>query len=161
MRWLSSIILIFLFLSSSCSSNRSQPEDEIYAFINTAENFIEEHQGRKAKQVIAIDYSDDRQRSKKDLEQILTYYLLKHKKIHILKHISSITFSTPENSTAIVFAAMAGRGGEIKDMLATLQTDVYRFTFTLKKAEDSWLLISADWTRASAEDIEEIWGSIQ
>lgn len=157
-----SFALIFLLLASlfSCSSSKPKPEDEIHKLINSTEKLIEEHQGRKVKQIIADNYSDEQNRNKKDLEQILTYYLLRHQKIHILKRITELAFTDPDTCTATVYAAMAGTGGEIKEMLSSLQTDVYKFTFSLTRIDKKWLLRSAHWERASKEDIAEIWASL-
>lgn len=154
------IIVLLLSLNTSCSTNTSKPEDAIYEFINNAEKLIEDHQGRKTKQLIAVNYSDEKKRSKNDLDQLITFYLLRHQKIHILKHVAEIKFSQPSACTVTVYAAMAGTGGKVKEMLATLQTDVYRFTFSLSKSDDEWLVTSADWERASSDDIAEIWGSL-
>ncbi len=144
----------------TCNSKSTKAEDEIIALIDHVENLMEEHQGRKVKQLIATTYSDERKRQKKDLEQLITYYLLRYQKIHILKQVTDITFTNSTSCSTTVFAAMAGTGGELKTMLESLQTDVYKFHFLLDKSNGDWSLTSADWQKASAEDIKAIWGSL-
>lgn len=156
---------LFLFLAFvpffiSCSSSQTKPEDAIYQLIGHAEQLIEEHHGRNVKQLIAENYGDDKKRTKKDLEQIITYYLLRHQTIHILQQTTEVNFINENHCSATVFAAMAGRGGAINEMLDTLQTDVYKFVFSIKKADSDWKVTSADWNRASTEDIRDIWGSL-
>lgn len=149
-----------LFIIVSCGSNKTKPEDEIYDFVAHAEQLIEDHQGRKAKQLIADNYNDEKKRSKKDIEQLITYYLFRHQTIHILQQTTEIVFSSDSNCSVTVYAAMAGRSGELKEMLKTLQTDVYKFTFILSKANSSWKVSSANWQRASTDDISKVWGSL-
>ena len=98
---------------------------------------------------------------KKDLEGIITYYMFKHKKIHLLVHVSDISFNEDGSCLTTVYAAMAGRAGPIQELLDSLQTDVYKFNFLLQKDGGDWLLHSSDWERATTDDISMIISSLK
>lgn len=157
------VLFLCLVLSqlSACSLFDGQPDNALEKLIGEIEVDFEEHQGRRLKKRIAIDYKDDQGRSRQDLEGMVTYYLLAHQKIHLLVHLSESSCQNELQCSTVVYVAMAGRSGKVKEMLSSLQTDIYRFNFQFKKADGDWLLHNADWQKATTDDIPALWQSLQ
>ncbi len=146
------ILGLFIITLPSCSSTESY-EEEIKQLISEVEAGFEEHNGKYLKGVIAENYSDENNGTKKDIDGLITYYLFRHKNIHLLSHVTEIAYSEQGSSNITVYAAMAGRAGAFKDLLSSLQADVYVFNFKIQKIKGDWQLISAAWERATQDDI--------
>ena len=152
------------FLLSATLVSCSQPQDkeaEVRKLVKFVETSFEEHQGKKIRSIVSENYIDGAGRQKKDIEGLVTFYLLRHKNIHLLTHITQIDF--PDNKTSVVtlYAAMAGTSGKFKELLGSLRTDVYKFNFTLQLSKDDWLLQSSEWERASTDDISLLIDSLK
>lgn len=150
-----------MIISTSCSFFQDDEQSEIEKLFIEVEQLFEDHQGRKLKNLVSESYNDTSKRTKKDIDGLITYYLFKHQNIHLLAHLADTTFIDDSNCTATVYAAMAGRSGELQEVLKSLQTDVYKFSFQLSKKSGDWLLESASWEQATTEDISDIWGSLE
>lgn len=153
-------LMLSIVILSSCSPTQDK-ETVIKDLVNFVEISFEKHQGKKVKSIISENYLDLEGRKKKELEGLITFYLFRHKNIHLLTHISKINF--PPNNTCIVtlYAAMAGTSGKFKELLESLQTDVYKFNFTLQLLDNDWLLQSSEWERATTSDIALLIESLQ
>lgn len=152
-----SFLLLCTF--SSCSDSVS-PGDELRTLFSTVETHFEKGEGRKIKSYVAEQYRDKNKRNKKDIEGIITYYLLQHKKIHLLHQVTDISFTDPHNCTATLYVAMAGREAELKKLAESLQLDVYEFTFNLQKTDKTWKLIEASWQPGSIDNIAPLLKSL-
>ena len=153
-------LIIFILTFSSCSLFQKDSQTEIQELFTEVEKHFEDHNGRKLKNLVSSEYIDDHKRTKDDIDGFITYYLFKHQKIHLLVHLAETSFTDEKNCTATVYAAMAGRSGELQEVLKSLQTDVYKFSFVLSKNSGDWLLKSASWEQATTDDIGNIWGSL-
>lgn len=150
LKYFFSFLLIAILLSCS------QPQDkeaEVRKLVKLVETSFEEHHGKKIRAIVSANYSDDAGRQKKEIEGLITFYLLRHNNIHLLTHTSEINFSDNKTSIVTLYAAMAGTSGKFKELIGSLQTDVYKFNFTLQLSKDDWLLQSSEWERASTDDI--------
>lgn len=157
-KYLLLLLLIANFISCSPPSDK---ETEVRELVKLVEISFEEHQGKRIKTIVSENYTDAQGRQKKDIEGLVTFYLLRHNNIHLLTQISNISFPDETTSIVTLYAAMAGTSGEFKDLLGSLQTDVYKFNFNLQLSKEDWLLQSSKWERASTEDISLLIDSLK
>lgn len=145
-----------LILSLAALTSCSQPQDkeaQIIDLVKSVKTSFQKHHGKNLKNIISEDYLDIKGRQKKEIEGLITFYLLRHKNIHLLTHILKIDFHSENRCIVTLYAAMAGSSGKFKELPGSLQTDVYKFNFTLQLTKGDWLLLSSEWERVSTNDI--------
>ncbi len=148
---LSASLCIIITILLSCS-NQLSPDEEIHAFIATAEKEVESRDFRELKKLISPNYNDKSNRSKKDVLRILAGYFLRNKNINILTRIDSINISNVDKSATLTVFVALSNSVIPKDNLRLLQAEIHRLDFELQKISNSWLLYSATWHRASTDD---------
>ena len=150
----SSVILLLILLLAACSDQSpSSPEDEIRRFIDAGIAAAEDKDTGALKDMVAEDYSDQRNFDKKKLFTMVRGLFFRHKNIYLFRKIKDICITGTNNASVEVFVAMAGR--QISDItsLTSFRASVYRFNLELTK-QDEWQVLQARWSRASAKDLQ-------
>lgn len=155
-------LLSFVLFTSGCSFFQDEDKQiEIEKLFVEVEELFENYKGRKLKNLISEDYTDEYGRTKQNMEGMITYTLLQNQEVHILARLTDTSFPNDKYCVATVYAAMAGSAGSSTEMLNNLRTDVYKFTFRLSKVDGDWLLKKAEWEPAGIDDVTAIWGSVE
>jgi hypothetical protein len=145
-------ITIALLLLSGCSAGDS-PEDKVKQFMATAEIAVEQGELREVRELIADDYSDSHDRTKKEVLNYLAYQVLRKQAIHLYTSIKDVTFPTPQTVSVKMFVGMSGAPADSKRVLLDLQADIYKFEITLRASGSSWEVTSANWEPAMLDEL--------
>ena len=100
-------------------------------------------------------YRDRNGLDKRQLKQMLRFYFLRNKNIHLFKKIRQISFPSSQQADVTLYVAMAGSAISDASLLSSLRARIYRFELALIKPADEWLLQSARWQNASMADITD------
>jgi len=153
MNKLISSFLIFIFIClTSCSGDKTSPEDEIKQYIESGKLAAENRSHSELADLIDKQYRDHKGLDKKQLKNMARGYFFTHENIHLLTKIESIDFQNENNAFVVLHVAMAGN--TIKDLnaITRLRARVYRFELQLIK-DDTWLLQQAKWKSADIADM--------
>lgn len=148
--------LVWLWLIGllvACSDDAMSPEDEIRHFIKQGVEAAEERQVGELSDLLHPGYQDSRGNRAKQITQLLRAYFFRHKNIHLFTRIGSIELVDANTAVVKMHVAMAGSVIADVDALASLRAQIYAFELHLHKNE-TWLLQSARWNRASVTDLE-------
>ncbi len=148
------ILIITVFMLSACQSNTG-PEEEIRQLITDGEEAVENNEVGKVRDMVAENYTDDNNRTKRDIIAILTYHTLQQKSIYLLQVIDEIHLINEKNAKVSLFVAMTGRPITNNSLLPQFQADIYNFTLSVVKDGDNWLVTSASWEPAVLDDFQE------
>lgn len=133
----------------SCSGQTLTAEDEIRQFIDFAIAAAEKRNAGALIDQVDEHYSDPKGLDKRQLEQMLRFYFLRNKNIHLFKKIEKISLSSRQQASVTLYVAMAGRAIRSTSVLASLRAKIYRIQMELVKPDEVWLLQSASWQAAS------------
>lgn len=130
------------------------PEARLRETLAQAEAAIEAGSLLKAAAFISPDYRDDRGFDKRAISRLLLGYLQRHRNIHLLTRIRSVTLSGDGHQAALVLlVAMADVPLASLDALQGVRADLHRFDMTFVDGEDGWRLLRADWQRAERDQL--------
>ena len=151
-----SIFILFIAASllTACQSNTG-PEEEIRQLISRGEEAVENNEVGKVREMIADNYIDDKNRTKRDIISILTYHTLQQKSIYLLQVIDEILITDSMNGEVSLFVAMTGRPIDTNSLLPQFQADIYHFTISVTKDGNDWQVTSASWQPAVLDDFQE------
>lgn len=148
--------LLILFLITSCSDEKTSPEDEIKRYIESGKLATESRSHSDLADLMSEQYRDQKGWDKKQLKNMARAYFLTHQNIYLLTKIDSINFQNENNAFVIVHVAMAGTAmndlNAINRSINHLRARVYKFELQLIK-EDVWLLQQARWKPADIKDM--------
>lgn len=141
-----------MLLFSGCSGDNSA-EESVRRFLAEAETAVEEGHIRQVREYIADDYHDPAGRTKQELVNYLAYQVLGKRAIYLYTSVRSISFTEPDKTVVELLVAMTGSPADSRNILLTLQADIYSFALTLRKSENTWLLTTATWKPAMVDDL--------
>ncbi len=147
------VLLWILGLLVACSDDVLSPEDEIRLFIEQGIEAAEERQVGELSDRLHPGYQDSRGNRAQQITQLLRAYFFRHRNIHLFTRIGSIELVDANTAIVKMHVAMAGSVIADVDALAALRAQIYAFELHLHKNE-TWLLQSARWNRASVTDLE-------
>ena len=148
------IFLLFLFTSvifQSCTATTS-PEQIVENFITECENSIEKGSGRELRNLIAENYSDSNGRTKKEIGNLVSGYLLRNRAIYSYSLINSVKINEDDSISARVLTALAAKPITDISNLPTLNSDIYWFDIKITSGDGGWKLIDASWQQAMLDD---------
>ena len=148
------VAIIPALLVIACSNDPASPEEQVRQFIAQAETAAEERDSAALRGLVADDYLDAQGNDKKNIDNLIRFYLLRHQKIYLLTTVKEITLPAPGRADVTLAVAMAG--APFPDDIASLQrlrADAMRFELTMAQQDhNDWRVISARWTRANLQD---------
>ena len=145
-------LFLFAILLTGCGRESDSPEEQVRLFVSAGEEAAENQDTAAIKKLISENYSDERNRVKKDLIRITAGYFLRHKNIHILSRISETSFPQPDTANVQIYVAMADLPFTDMESLLNLRADLYLFDMMLQLEKKKWRLVKASWRPAMLED---------
>jgi len=153
-------LAIVLFISSyACSTNSTDnlsPEQQIQHFVDTAKIRAESRDIKGLNRLIAENYTDNKQRNKQMLSQILTGYFWRYKNIHIFTQINNLRFSHTGTAQFQLLVAMADLPIDSIDMLLKSRARLYQFDMEIVQEKSVWKLHKTNWQIATLDDFLNI-----
>jgi len=140
MRTLCTITAILVTLVA-CGEPRSEPEEEVRAWVAAGVEAAENKERRGVMSLISESYADARGHGHNDVEDLLRIYFLRQHKIGLVTKIEEITIYDDTAAKLIMTVGMAGTN----DGVLGFSADAYRFDMELQKDGDDWQLIAARW----------------
>jgi len=142
-----------IFLSTACSQNSDSPSDQIRAYIAAGEVATQARDTLAIRSMIAENYLDERGWKQQNIVSLVAGYFFRHKNIHTLTRIKNLTFPQPEHANLVLLVGLAGDPiGDFEHLLA-LRATIHLFDMQLVRQAGEWQLVSAQWRRATREDI--------
>jgi hypothetical protein len=152
--WPVAALLLLFFFLAGCGSGET-PEDQVKQFVAAGEEAVEAGGiggVGDVRDLISKKYSDEHNRTRRDLAALSARYILSSKNIHILTRIGELTFPSENKALMQLYVAMTGQNVSDLDALLNMQADLYRFDMELVREDKEWKLLKADWRRAKGED---------
>jgi len=153
-------LAIIIFISGyACSTNNTgnlSPEQQIQHFVNTAKIRAESRDIKGLNRLIAENYTDNKQRNKQMLSQILTGYFWRYKNIHVFTQINNLHFSHTDTAQLQLLVAMADLPIDSIDMLLNSRARLYQFDMKLVYEKSVWKLNKVNWQIATLDDFLNI-----
>ena len=125
----------------ACGGERSEPEEEIRAWIDAMHMAAEAKDRRAMMDRISESYVDGRGNSREDIENTIRLIFLRQATISVFPTIDSIEVI---DGTAANVELTVGMAGTNQSALG-LSADAYRFELELERGDSDWMLISARW----------------
>ncbi len=129
-------VLVLALFMSGCSSQSESPEEQVRTLISRAEQLAENRDLLELKELISTSYKDTKKRDRRAIVQMLGYYFLRNKSIHLLTRIDRIEFPRPDRAemtlyvadmaTYSVTSARSGRGKWIRSIRVSRWIDLLR-----------------------------------
>ena len=148
------IVLLFLFSSiilQSCTTTTS-PEQIVEDFITSCETSIEKGSGRELRNLIAENYRDSSGRTKKEIGNLVSGYLLRNRAIYSYSLVNLVKINEDDSISARVLTALAAKPITDISALPTLNSDIYWFDIKITSEDADWKLIDASWQQAMLDD---------
>lgn len=140
--------LVFaLLLIAACGGPESAPEEEIRAWLATAQERAEAKERRALIDMIAPGYADARGHKRDDIDTKLRVYFLRQSNIELVTKIDEIRVFGDSAAEVDMTVGMAGTN----DGVLGFSADAYNFKMELERDGDEWLLISARWGELGQE----------
>jgi len=144
------IILIYLF---GCSKNEEITKEQL--LLQSIEQLELRFEARKLGDIIEYvseSYSDDSDRTLKDIKRAIQLQLMRHKSLHVFSTIKDIQWVNDNNATVKITAAMGGRPMESASILKSIRADMIKFTVDFVLEDEVYKVKSAVWTWAIPSD---------
>jgi len=140
--------LVAALLLPGCRGERTNPEAEVRALINSAVTAAEQKSIGTLKDIISEKYADEQGQNKRAIENLLRLHFLRNETVHLYAHIQSVTLPQPERAQASVLVAMAGVPIASAQALPALRADLHRFEIDFARENKTWRVQRAAWQRA-------------
>jgi len=140
--------IVVSMLLPGCRGERTSPEAEVRAQINSAVAAAEQKNIGILKNIISKQYTDGQGQNKQAVEGLLRLHFLRQETIHLYAHIQSVTLPQPDRAKATVLVAMAGVPIAAVQELPALRADLFRFEIDFAREKKTWRVQSASWRRA-------------
>ena len=146
MRALCTIGVVVLTLVA-CGGPASAPEEQLRAWVAAGVEAANDKDRGELVNMVSESYVDARGNERRDIDNLLRVYFLRHQKVALLTSIERITVYDDSAAEIEMTVGMAG----MNDSVLGLSADAYRFELELEMDADEWLLISARWGELGEE----------
>ena len=141
------ITTMLVVLIGACGEPATEPEAEIRAWLQTAEEYAETEDRRGLVDLIAPAYSDTRGNRRDDIGNMLRVYFLRLDDVKLVTRVSDIRLYDDTAATVSLTAGMAaGNEGRFG-----FSADAYDFELELARMDGEWRLLSARWGETGRE----------
>lgn len=134
-------LLLVLAMLSSCSSDVSDPEEKVRAWVHVMHEAAEAKERGVIVAGISPAYVDARGNRRDDIDKLLRVYFFRQNTITLLSNINEVNVIGGTAAEVSITVGMAGTN----DSALGISADAYRFELELELDGDDWLLISARW----------------
>ena len=135
------VAMLSMLNVAACGGGSSDPEAELRAWLDEAEEAAENKDRRALLAKISTNYADGRGNSRDELGNMFRVYMLRQQSISILTKIDAIELLGDSAADVALTVGMAGTNNRAFG----LNADAYRFELELEKDGGDWLLIGARW----------------
>ena len=104
------------------------------------------------RKLVSSEYQDELKRDANDIVSIAATYIMRSRSIYLFCDLESAS-RDDEKIQATVLAAFASRPVTDRNLLLSLNTDIYLFDILLTEEGGDWKLAAAEWRQAMVEDI--------
>lgn len=132
---------VVLLLLAACGESAGTPEDEIRAWVASAESAVEAEDRSGLLDMISVDYADGRGQDRTRIGELLRAYFFRNDEISLLVSIDDMELSGATAAQVLLTVGMAGSSGNAFGFSA----DAYNFELELHKPDEEWLLLGASW----------------
>lgn len=139
--------MAIVVVSTGCGGSASDPEAELRAWVDDAEEAAETKDRRALLDKIAPNYADGRGNDRDEIGNMFRFYMLRQQSIALLTKIDDIELLDDTAADMSLTVGMAGTGAGSFG----LNADAYHFDLELEKDGDEWLLIGARWGEVGGE----------
>lgn len=150
-RYVSSIVLVLMGLVVlGCARKPADPVAQITQVIESVESAVEAGDLSAFKDHIAPTYRDAKGYDKSKLVGMLQFQVLRKRSVHLFTRIEGIEVhpNGAQGEAEVLIAAGSTPIAGI-DALASVRADVLRVEVSFAKDDDTWIVVGADWRRAS------------
>lgn len=137
-------VLILSAALAGCSEAPSDPEAQIRALLEGAEQAAEAGNAGDLLDYVGDDYQDAADRDRQKLGLLLRAYFYRYPEPSLVSRVESIRF--PYRDFAQVAVVVAMRDG-------LREAGVYRIELDLRLQDDTWQVTAARWKRTSSADL--------
>ena len=134
-------LLLVLAMMASCSSDVSDPEEQVRAWVRAMHEAAEEKARGDIVDGISAAYVDARGNSRDDIDKLLRVYFFRQNTVTLLSKIDEVNVIDGTVAEVSIKVGMAGTN----DSALGISADAYRFELELEFDDDDWQLISARW----------------
>ena len=134
-------LLLVLAMMASCSSDVSDPEEQVRAWVRAMHEAAEEKARGDIVDGISAAYVDARGNSRDDIDKLLRVYFFRQNTVTLLSKIDEVNVIDGTAAEVSITVGMAGTN----DSALGISADAYRFELELEFDDDDWQLISARW----------------
>lgn len=140
--------LVVAILLTGCRGDRTSPQAEVRALIDSAVMAAEQKNTGTLKGIISDKYTDDQGQDKRTIENLLRLHFLRNESLHLYARVASVTLPQPDRAEAVVLVAMAGVPIASVQDLPALRADLHRFEIGFAREDKTWRVQRAAWRRA-------------
>ena len=134
-------LLLVLAMTAGCSSDVSDPEEQVRAWVRDMHEAAEEKARGDIVDGISAAYVDARGNSRDDIDKLLRVYFFRQNTVTLLSKIDEVNVIDGTAAEVSITVGMAGTN----DSALGISADAYRFELELEFDDDDWQLISARW----------------
>jgi hypothetical protein len=145
-------VLLLAQLIWGCSDGPLSADDQLRNTLREAESYIQARDLSSTLGFIHQEYRDNNGHDLPQLRAMLAGYFLRHKSIHILSKIDRIEVEEGGRAKVLLYAGLAGSAEEREASLSQWRGDLLRLNLTFLQQDDDWMLIEAEWRRATTQD---------
>ena len=144
-------LLTCAFFGVSCGSKTE--EDRIRELMKEAGQHIEKKDIDGLMSLLSEDYTDFRERDKRQTQDMVQTYFSEFRGIVIHVLSTRIDKIDPGGATIRTDAALSSGAAKALRKLVPVSTDNYRFDIELTKKQDRWLIRYAPWKHIGIEEL--------
>lgn len=144
--------LVGTLLLTGCRNERTSPQAEVRALIDSAVTAAEQKNTGALKGVISDKYTDDQGQDKRAIENLLRLHFLRNESLHLYARVASVSLPQPERAEAVVLVAMAGVPIASAQEILTLRAELHRFEIGFAREDKTWRVQHAAWRRAELSE---------
>ncbi|MCU7849971.1 MAG: hypothetical protein KZQ89_18670 [Candidatus Thiodiazotropha sp. (ex Lucinoma kastoroae)] len=148
------LLLWMSMLVIGCSSEPTDPEQQLRTLITDGEAAIESRDLSAVLEMVDSRYLDKQQRDYHQLRALLAGYFLRHRSIHIISRIERIEIEPGGIAQVTLYAGLAGSPQEDAMPLSQWRGDLIRLQLHVVLSDDeAWRVRDADWRLAHPSDL--------
>jgi len=148
------MLALWLLSSAGCGDDPQSPEAQIRAMLARAETAAEERDIRTLRGLISERFEDGVGRGKDEAVMLLRGFLLRHRPLHVITRVQSITMNEHQQARVTLALATAGRPIDgSRESLGRIHGDLHRLELVLTRQDtDDWQILRAEREPAGLHD---------
>ena len=139
-------LLCLVFVLQACGGEQDSPETQIREVLKLMEQAAQDRSTSGVMKHISDSYSDHLGNNKKQVQQLITFQVLRNQKISIFTLIRSIEINADVAEVELSLAT-AGRESDLSSESQRLNADVFRISLLMQDIDSKWQVTSASWER--------------